>query len=151
MRRMMMAGLLWTVIAAGQSTAGRESEDPARRPFNCQMIVGLIHSSGTAVWSDDMTVRIPAGRRAVIEMVTVETSAGGGQNPRVYVGSVAGGALALHRIPMERVDDAWQAQRQVKIYADPRTPLHLAAGRDADPGSDLIVTITLSGYYVDVR
>ena len=134
----------------------RDVDNPARQPFQAEVVGGF--ADGASTTGDITIATVPAGKRLVIEHVSVfgmmlrlqrlvasgtqmheigHTSRGHGP-PISAQGSNADGTL-----------DYFIASQLVRFYADPG-PISVFAERDSFGGANPdSVTFTISGYFVD--
>jgi hypothetical protein len=146
------------VTVANPSTnavAVRGVDNPAFQPFHALRVEFL--NTGQAGKFVDL-VAVPAGKRAVIETVTVETQLPSGQKPQIMIITTSGGTSVNHWVtltpqPPEPAGgkDSFSATLSMRLYADPMTSIQfflgrVAAGYTGDNGAE----VTISGYYVDV-
>ena len=135
--------------------AVRGADNPAFQPFHA-LRVGFLNTGQAGLTFD--LVAVPAGKRAVIETVTVNNQLPSGQKPQIMIITTTGGTSVNHWVtltPQEpepsSSDDAFSATLSMRLYADPATSIQfflgrVAAGYTGDDGA----TVTISGYYVDV-
>jgi hypothetical protein len=133
----------------------RGVDNPAFQPFHA-LRVGFLNAGQSGLTFD--LVAVPAGKRAVIETVTVNNQLPSGQKPQIMIITTSGGTSVNHWVTLTPQrpeptggDDAFSATLSMRLYADPLTSIQFFLGRVAAgyTGNDG-ATVTISGYYVDV-
>lgn len=149
---------------AQYSTPSRDVDNPARQPYQAAANVVCFYGTSSATFaSDSTTIKVPAGKRLVIETVTIDSLPASGQIPEAWVGVTAGGAGGAHHIPLQRmwtaaqygggmIYDRYQAMVSVRLYADPGTTVTLGTRRSSTAGTaaDMVTSFRVSGYYVNL-
>ena len=129
----------------------REIGHETREPFHRQF--ALDWPDGTDL--STATYSVPAGKRLVVEYASAWAYLPpAGQTMFVRITTTVGGSEAFHTLALQKREDygvlkQFEGAHLVRLYADPATTVHVAAGRQ--PGADMAsCTVTLSGYLVDV-
>jgi hypothetical protein len=100
------------------------------------------------------TLTVPAGKRLVIEHVSLFGENDGGNIYFLWLFTIAGGTSAVHYLSYEFVTISPDGSRRftgsnaTRIYADPNTTVEF--NHSSDSGVDKVVLATLSGYLVPV-
>jgi hypothetical protein len=148
------------VIVVNTPLPVREVDKPANQPF--QAIITLHIDQN--VTSDTAFFTVPAGKRLVIEFVSVFGSAGDGNkmtasfSTTVILNNGSGPVVtAEHRLVMfeqGQINDPvnFAAAQSMRVYADPATDVNVIIARTNPPPVDTSAsaTITISGYLIDV-
>ncbi len=145
----------WTVglsgevaISAGETLDVRDAEAPARHAFQTE----LIFSVSPGQQYDLGAFTVPAGRRLVIEQVTVDGFTAPAGRLLASVKTSVGGALAQHNLVMQEQGTFngaafLVASQRVRLYADPGTDVEVYI-LQSDPGGS-VIDATVSGYLVE--
>src|SRR5258705_4017509 len=135
----------------------RDVENPARQPFQADVPSAGEFPDGMFV-TLPMITTIPAGKRLVIEQVSVLGAMikgqrmvttglhinNGGNNVQHFLAITPQGSGGCCR-------DVFVASQQVRLYADPGTIVYGFASRDVNTGfANAAVSFSISGYLVDV-
>jgi hypothetical protein len=130
----------------------KDVDQAARQPFQFTAMYDSVQNGENAGNSSAFTV--PAGKRLVIEQVSVRlvTPGGKGQAGSFYIATKVGGVTASHSIPLVYQGafsftpsrDTFNASAPGQLYAT-RT-----AGFDSTYFDSFTVFVGISGYYVDV-
>ena len=138
------------VLAAIGFTPVREVDNPVRNPYQQAFFVFM--AAGESGMDVDLAP-VPAGKRLVIEYVSIRARLASDQTLFMVLGTTAGGAGANHSIPVSQTFATFINSFRVvggetlRIYADPGTTPFLSVDRNNTVGGmDGIVTV--SGYYV---
>jgi hypothetical protein len=129
----------------------RDAADPARHAFHRSLTI--VMSPGETAGSKQ--VLIPAGKRLVVEYLTVEGLLPAGQYVRgIVITTTVAGKNASYRIlplPAAGLPGVFAADKPVRIYADSGGfDLSVAAFREGNTDSATF-SIALAGYLVDVQ
>jgi hypothetical protein len=140
---------------AASPVAVRDVDNPAKQPFQAEVVGGF--ADGASTTGDIIIATVPAGKRLVIEYV----SASGAMlhDQKVVRGEVAEtltlapARWGIQYTPQgsnaDRTRDYFVATQPVRIYADPGS-ITCSAERDSVAGANPdSVTFTISGYFVD--
>jgi hypothetical protein len=124
-----------------------------RQPFQASTFV--VHPNGTNV--DTMNVAtIPAGKRLVIEFISVSAQVPPGQHLELAtVQTLAGGHGAAHQLLIQAQpdavigDDIYRAVQELRLYADPGSTVQVLVRRNSGLGQATF-GVTISGYFVNL-
>ena len=129
-------------------TPVRDVDNPGRHPFQIRMF-----PIGNGNASTNFTV--PAGKRLVIEDISVFVSIAPGSTPEVTVLTSVGGAEAFHFVPAAFAgalfsgDDSYDGHALARFYADPGSTVR--ADVHSNPGAASIqADMSVSGYLIDL-
>ena len=131
-------------------TIQKNLDNPALQPFQ-QFLVGQM-DPGDLDMGDELAIVVPAGKRLVIEVVSAIVTTSAGQNVRLRVDTVAGGAAA-HHLAVSK--ESWQGSTDHKgiqsgrFYANPGTTVYIRVARDQGIGI-AGVNAAISGYLIDL-
>src|SRR5262249_6242230 len=98
---------------------------------------------------------VPAGKRLVIEFVSLDVTVPSGQKVLISLEYGTGGQVASQRISttpvldMPGVVDVFTASQPVRLYADPGTSVSFSLKRSDSSGIGR-VNVRVSGHYVDI-
>lgn len=132
--------------------AVRDVNNPAFQPFQ-KFMIGSVNDGELSIAFDILTV--PAGKRAVIETVTVQNSSPLGQKSRTYIITIVGGETGYHAIvltpqgPLGTLEEL-SATTSIRLYADPGTVIRGFFDRSGYPTGIAGANVQISGYYVNV-
>jgi hypothetical protein len=172
--RLLLTGTVTAVLIAFATMPGAHAQPPGTAPEREVTVINTasnpvpVSVSVVAViphepfqWSDSkqldndatgtaFNLNVPAGKRLVIEMLTICADLPAGQGPYAFhVDTILGSVHANHFIPMfPGVGDgaAWTGGQLVKIYADPSTQISMTfLRRPAKFGGT--VQVSLTGYF----
>ena len=137
-------------LGVSSPLAIRDLDNPARQPFQAR-----VTCSATIDGCSEFIPNPPAGKRLVIEYVTMQGEIPPGQVATFQIDTTAGGEFAVHDLGLSLPAVAFGfvgrvviAQR-VRLYADPGVPIHAAASRNGS-GSTVHFSFSISGYLVDL-
>ena len=131
----------------------RDADNPARQPFQAELfLTGISGSAGFL-----QVGQVPAGKRLVIENISVSGVTPTGQ--RVFVGLITtlGDFIARHPLLVhaQGTNETGEAEfvisQQVRLYADPGSNLTFYVKRSSTTGQAVFFYATISGYLVDVQ
>jgi len=132
-----------------------DADNPARQPFQAYGYEEFIGNLSAYV----VITTVPAGKRLIIEHVSVIGSVLTGQKLiRASIG-VGNGDVIFHDLPISAQGsefggfrDLYIASEQVRLYADPGTQVYYFVARNNYRGSEPegYTEATISGYLVDV-
>lgn len=133
----------------------RSVDEPSRQPFQLEID---FDTNGLGANINQITLgTVPAGKRLVIEHVSVDASVPVGQNLLSALKIFSGGKSAVHPlITLKQGIDVSNQQRfvtsqQVRLYADAGSILILRLERDTVLGGEgLLRVANVSGYLVDL-
>jgi len=140
-------------VASLPTVIFQNRDEPARQPF--QRFASFQMQAPATGAGDTFTV--PAGKRLVIEYVSLRTNINTGANQVVSysLSNQGGGSLGTFSfVPQPTIDSAigttgYIAHGQLRAYCDPGTNVTITAVRNSTNDSDT-VNYTVSGYYVNV-
>ncbi len=151
---------LWNVGINGSVNIGnpaaspvpvRDVDNPARQPFQWPFVWSVAPGS-----FDEFSpfVTVPAGKRLVIETISVQATADVVSHIRIRIQTTADGQLSGHFIDVANRGGAagltnFHGTHAVRIYADPGSSVRFGAGRN-DSSGFVSVEAAISGYFVDV-
>ena len=130
----------------------KDVDDPARHPFADIKVISF--DDGEA--QDDTEFDpVPAGKRLVIETVTLRSQAAAGQIWDVIMFVTTNGAPIAHALELPTFQtlgdiDIRTATLPVRFYADPGTQVKVHAHREYGTVGLAGVNVTISGHYVSV-
>lgn len=130
----------------------RDVDGAARQPFQRFLVEQI--NDGEFNAADRVAFTVPAGKRLVIEHVSLLCVAPTGQKLRVRIDATAGGS-AFHQLPLANEGsfqggkDDHKASQQTRIYADGGTEVYFRVARNSASGV-AGVNASVSGYLVDV-
>jgi hypothetical protein len=141
------------VMAALGYTPVRDVDNPAGNPHSDG--IGFTFASGITTTVN--LTPVPAGKRLVIEYVSVTASVPSGQTGFFFIDSRAGGVLAVHSIPATQkfADTAFAGTdlivtgQSLRLYADPGTTPTISFRRSSSSGGASFQAFW-SGYYVNL-
>ncbi|MGH3714459.1 MAG: hypothetical protein ACRDT4_13500 [Micromonosporaceae bacterium] len=98
---------------------------------------------------------VPAGKRLVIETVTVLAALPDGLKPRGLLRVVTDGTNVLHTIALRPGGSGdgsviYDSTHAIRLYADPGTDVSFEYQYFPQPGPNFAAAVSLSGYYVNV-
>lgn len=140
------------VNTAAEPVPARDVDNPAREPFQ-RFLVGQV-DDGEINAGDSVSFSVPAGKRLVIEYVSLLGVVPAGQKLRVKIDAFAGGP-GSHQLTLSNEGsfqagrDDYKASHLTRIYADPGTDVFLRVARNSTSGVAGI-NASVSGYLVDV-
>jgi hypothetical protein len=143
-------------VRAQYSTPMRDVDNPARQPVNFDVFLNLFLNTPSATFLQDSSITVPAGKRLVIETISIDTTVGTGQRPTARLESLAGGKFANHIFPQTKAgsdafSDYYQGLYSLRLYADPNTSITLVAARDsAGTTVNGQIVFHITGYYVNL-
>ncbi|MEO8370746.1 MAG: hypothetical protein ABI806_16295 [Candidatus Solibacter sp.] len=123
----------------------RDADLPARQPFQAAVIVSLNNFR-------NQEVRIPAGKRLVVEYVTI---AGGtcctNTQPLILLNASLNGAAAttfyLQPVQSEVAQNQFYKSEMMRVYAD---QLSVGFGWSGGAPSQLVSNVAISGHLIDI-
>jgi len=133
---------------SGDPIPTRSVDEPARRSFQAEVV--LIVPAGLV--SAVQTFSIPAGKRLVIEYVTLFSIPPSGQTwTDLLVGTAVDGTSIIHHFgPLQATAAGrFASDKAVRLYHDFTHPFVFAGGRSSTAG-EARVDLTVSGYLVDL-
>jgi hypothetical protein len=148
---MLVGSLAFSTPASvkGASVSAVDADSPALQPFQQDAVLTLPDGfSGSC----PILATVPAGKRLVIEYVTARATVPGGQKLRMFQLKIfQNGDSAYHHLAANEtgIFNEWIAAQQVRLYADPSTPVDLCIYRSGWAGN-LQVSASVSGYLVDI-
>ncbi len=127
----------------------RDVENPARQPFAFDSFCALVPGSDVCV----VLFSIPAGKRLVIESITVEVSGPTGQKGRADIFTTVAGTSHGFRLSLAPVgtfsgQDIMDGTHPLRLYADPTSTVSLRGFRNSTSGDGAFAG-SVSGYLVD--
>jgi hypothetical protein len=132
----------------------RDLDNPARHPF--QFYATFSKTGGNFL--TDNQIAVPAGKRLVIETVTVQAYVPAGQKLLAQINMVGGGTFAQHNIlltPQGGFDfnllDYFAATESVRLYADQGSAVPFSLTRSSSDANLWGGSYTVSGYLIDVQ
>ena len=133
----------------------RDVDNPARQPYaNLRTIILDAGQAGSTIFFSD----VPAGKRLVIEEISVRGYAPTGQVWQFATFSVEHNGNEIDfdvqvnprgTNPYDAGQDQFSGSQQVRLYSDPGSQPSFIAQRNASTGSARL-TMSISGYFVDV-
>lgn len=160
---------LTPVMAQTYSTPMRDVDNPARVPVKFNVSVGgdasLAGAGGSAGAGDNSTIVVPAGRRLVIDEITLRASVPVGSSV-VYasISNRVGTEHNSHQFALQKQGtmvtgfttngDVFMAAYQTTLVADPGTTVGISFGVDnvgslSSPSQTTIgLSVEISGHYV---
>ena len=139
----LVAGSNITITPSGNTlTIASTVADPVQNAF--QRTVQFNVSGDSNAFG---TIAVPAGKRLAIEYLTIDVFGGGECQPMVVFATVAG-VNTQHSIQLP-IDDngfAKAVDKPVRIYADSDVKFFVISRS----GGDKLVTVTVSGFLVDL-
>ena len=131
----------------------RNVDEPARNAFQTGVHITIPHAQS----SNFAPLAVPAGKRLVVEFVSVHGNVLHGRTLLVHVSASGDVGAVNHEIalndPRPLGNDIYTASQPVRIYAEPNAGLvfrALHSGALSGPEIDSEVSINISGYFVDV-
>jgi hypothetical protein len=143
-----------TTVALDNSTPVlvRSVDDAVRQIFQEQVEINMPVGS----FGDNAVILTPAGKRVVIEHVSASGIDQGGEHLRYEVSTILrkdGVQVQSQHFLVSTRQGAnlgvFTASQPMRVYGDPDTTIVLSANR-ARADATAAVTVTVSGYYVDV-
>lgn len=137
---------------ADEPVPTRDVDNPAREPFQRFLVEQL--NDGEFSAGDRVSFSVPAGKRLVIEYVSLLSVVPTGQKLRVKIDAFAGGH-GSHQLTLSGEGsfqggrDDYKASHLTRIYADPGTDVFIRVARNSTSGIAGI-NASVSGYLVDV-
>lgn len=130
----------------------KDVDHPARQPFAGLKIVSLTDGEQQDFTEFDP---VPAGKRLVIETVTLRAVAVAGQIWDVTIFVTSNGLMTGHTLALSTFQtlgdiDIRTATLAVRLYADPGTQVKVQALRQYGTVGLAGVAVSLSGHHVDV-
>ena len=128
----------------------RDLDNPARQPFQAR-----VSCSTTIDGCSEFIPSPPAGKRLVIEYVSMQGEIPAGQVATFQIDATAGGQFAVHDLGLSQPAVAFGfvgrvvVAQQVRLYADPGLPIHASAARNGS-GNLIHFSFSVSGYLVDL-
>ena len=128
----------------------RDQDNPARQPFQAEAACSTTIDGCSAVISGP-----PTGKRLVIEFVSLKSDIPTRQVMTFQIDTTADGQFVLHDLGLSLPAVAFGfvgravVLQQVRLYADPTTPIHVSGGRNGS-GSLVHFSFSISGYLVDL-
>ncbi len=146
-----LALLATAPVLAQYSTPMRNVDDPGRNPV---VFTGTIYVMQTTNAYDLTTVNVPAGKRLVIDELTLaSTRNNGGQPPLVTMTFSVNAVVATHAFPLSLVwhlpeADTYAAAYQTKIVTD--AGVHVAMRVLFEAPVTASLQYTISGHWVSL-
>lgn len=132
----------------------RDVDNPVRQPFHRSVFASL--PDGTTFLASDPGLTPPAGKRLVIEQISIGANLPAGQRAAcsLVVRNDFAEVLFDHALPMSLQGtfgpiDSFQASLPTRVYLDPSDSVAFDVFRTAATGS-AGVRVSFSGYFVDV-
>lgn len=125
----------------------RSVDDRLRQIFQTQITVNLTPGS----FGDHLAIQIPAGKRLVIEHVSVAGIDNGEEHLRYEITTQANTVQATHRLVsyQQGIPNFYYASQEMRVYGDPSSLVIFGVNRPYGIGT-ASATMTVSGYFVDV-
>ena len=124
-----------------------------QQPFQASTFT--VHPNGTNVNTMNVAT-VPAGKRLVIEFISVSAQVPPGQHLELAtVQTLAGGHGAAHQLLIHAQpdavigDDIYRAVQELRLYADPGTSVQVLVRRNSGLG-EATFGVTISGYLVNL-
>lgn len=97
---------------------------------------------------------VPAGKRLVVEHISVISNLPAGQTPRIFVSGVVGGVTATvvpetHLAASGFGRDQFDGSQEARLYVDHESPLGFAVQRWGGSAGDANFVVDVVGYLVD--
>ena len=138
------------VTVANAPLAVTAADNPAKQPFQAFVPVYLPNRQNSATGP---TIPVPAGKRLVIQMVSVWRSGtlAPGEGVRAYVGCTVKSSLIFYPLPFVPTDGtvAPGTMQAVTLYADSGTDLMINVFRNGTSGDEADFA-SVTGYLVDM-
>jgi hypothetical protein len=132
----------------------RDVDNPARHPFQ---FYGTLSKTGGNFQTDNQ-IAVPAGKRLVIETVTVQAFVPAGQKLLAQINLVGGGTFAQHNLMLTPQGgfnfdllDYFAATESMRLYADQGSAVPFSLTRSSSDANFWGGSYTVSGYLVDVQ
>jgi len=133
--------------------AVRDVDNPARHPF--QFYATFSKTGGNLIV--DNQIAVPAGKRLVIETITLQAFVPAGQKLLAQLHMVGGGTFVQHNIMLTPQGgfnfdllDYFAATETVRMYADQGSAVPLHVTRSSNDANFWGGSYTVAGYLVDV-
>lgn len=129
-------------VAVQTEVTTRSADNPAFHPYEDSKTGSFDGNSG------EVTFQIPAGKRLVVELVTVEAYVPSGQRAtRAYIG--LNHRLTLDPQGTESVFDLFAGTHSMRLYIGPNQNFSVHVYRNSSAGTGTYF-VTVSGYLVDL-
>jgi len=130
----------------------RDLDNPAQQPFQLTRTCGVVDQSGGCA----VNIGIPAGKRLVIEYVSMLATMPVGQVASFDIETSIGGVSVQHQLPLSppaagsfNTGPRASIGQQVRLYGDPGTVFSLGVTRSASVG-EATFKFSVSGHLVNV-
>jgi hypothetical protein len=155
-----VSALIFTAAPASAqySSPMRDIDNPARQPFNFGKNLVLSFNTPSQLFLSDPSFTVPAGKRLVIETLSIYVALAPGQLGLVKLGTLAGGVGVTHVFPLTKTyslssgEDVYTGLHSIRMYADPGSTVFITAERNTVAGIalDAVFKVVITGYYVNL-
>jgi hypothetical protein len=156
-----LAGLAVNVPAYGKySTPMRDVDNRARQPVKFSFDINI--NAGTDQGSNSTAITVPTGKRLVIETISYQGQIPSGDVGYLGIsfssgaGTVAGSTGGTHVVPMIKLTTGVPSADYVgglatpRIYCDAGSTTTVGYNRGASFGAGETISVTVTGYYVNL-